>query len=175
MPRNQAIKRPSAKQVRACLRYNKRSGIFTWIAPTYRNPQIVGRVAGYKNWAGYIYIKCMGRLYPAHVLAWVYVKGKWPQFHLDHKNGQRDDNKWSNIRSGAGSRNSQNSAPKRGTRFGLKGIFLANDTFRRKPFAARIGVRGKYVNLGHFSTPEKAHAAYCIAAKKYYGEYARLK
>ena len=38
-----------------------------------------------------------------------------------------------------------------------------------------IRVDGKYKSLGYFKEAESAHAAYVDAARKYYGEFARVQ
>jgi len=40
---------------------------------------------------------------------------------------------------------------------------------------ARIKVGRKQTYLGNFKTEEEAHSAYVEAAKKYFGEYARME
>jgi hypothetical protein len=51
---------------------------------------------------------------------------------------------------------------------GLKGAYLAKDG---KRWRSQINIDGKMRSLGHFSTPEEAHKAYCEAAAKLHGEF----
>jgi len=44
-----------------------------------------------------------------------------------------------------------------------------------KGYEARIKVRGITYRLGTFQTVEDAHAAYCRAAVKFHGEFARFR
>lgn len=53
-----------------------------------------------------------------------------------------------------------------------KGVTLS--TNKKNPYVARIMIDYKSVHLGQFSTPEEAHKAYCEAAIKYFGEYAKF-
>jgi len=53
---------------------------------------------------------------------------------------------------------------------GFKGVCRYRNEER---FTAQIKVGGKHRHLGYFATAEEAHAAYCAAAQKYFGEYAR--
>lgn len=166
----------SAKMAKKYLEYNPSTGQFVWKeSPAYNKKFMIGRRAGCKAPHGYIFIKVFGVTYYGHRLAWLFMTGRWPRFHLDHKNGRRSDNRWSNLRRGGHVVNSHNRRGKQGSRFGLKGIFFSDDVYRRKPFGAKIGVRGKTRYLGYFATPQLAHKAYCIAAKKYHGEFARAR
>lgn len=167
----------SPRELRRYLRYNARTGQFYWrISPAPNKKFLIGRVAGCICMpTAYVYIKIYGQGYLAHRLAWLYMNGVWPPDHIDHKNGVRHDNRWSNLRIAGWGRNAQNRPPKKGTKFGLKGIAYMNDRFRRKPFAAKIGANGKTHRLGYFRTPAEAHAAYCVAAQKLHGPFARTK
>ena len=54
---------------------------------------------------------------------------------------------------------------------GFKGIYWHE---RDKVWRAKIGVNRKQIWLGDFKSPEVAYAAYCAAAIKYHGEFAKL-
>ena len=42
-------------------------------------------------------------------------------------------------------------------------------------FVSKIKKDGKAIYLGYYRTPEEAHAAYRAAARRLYGEFARLE
>jgi hypothetical protein len=89
----------------------------------------------------------------------------------DHREpSQTLNNRRSNLRIATGAQNSHNTRRHRDNKSGFKGIHL------HKPgrWRSRIMVRGKVYNLGSFSTPELAYAAYCEAAKRLHGEFAHL-
>lgn len=153
----------SQEYLYSVLNYNCDSGVFTW----NKGKKMKGKIAGYVNPNGYIYI-CINRIdYLAHRLAWFYVTGTWPIAEIDHKNCTPSDNRFENLREANRSQNAKNVKP-RYNENGYKGV-----RFNKYGWSARIGVDGKTIHLGTFRTPELAHAAYCEAAKKYHGEYAR--
>lgn len=84
------------------------------------------------------------------------------------------NNSDNNIRPGTASQNNQNSRKRSDNTTGFKGVYFYKDG-RRKPYSAYITVDKKRINLGYYETAEEAYAAYCEAAKKYFGEFARLE
>jgi hypothetical protein len=96
------------------------------------------------------------------------MTGKWPNGGIDHKDGTSLNNCWSNLRLASQSNNCRNS--KKQARVSHKGVAKVRSGLYR----ARIFL-GRSVHLGYFSTPKLAHAAYARAAKKHFGEYARVK
>jgi HNH endonuclease/AP2 domain len=85
----QPRRRPTVEEVRAALVYDPETGILNW--------GIGGPVAGNLKADGYIRIGMHWRHYPAHVLAWVLVKGEWPVLVIHHIDSNRSNNRWANL------------------------------------------------------------------------------
>lgn len=66
-----------------------------------------GSVAGSVNKKGYRIIFLGRKGYKAHRLAWLLMYGTWPADTINHKNGQKDDNRISNLENMARSDNSK--------------------------------------------------------------------
>ena len=155
--------------------YNPDTGILTY---KYRpdkssswNTQWAGKVSGALNEAGYIKITIDNKRYYAHRIAFAIYYGEWPDLFIDHIDGNKSNNKISNLRQANKSQNGCNRvAPKHNTS-GYKGVCLDK---RRNKWRANIRLSGKQVWLGYYDTPEKAYLAYCEGAKTHYGEFARL-
>lgn len=97
-----------------------------------------------------------------------HIMGSRPGCVVDHKNGNALDNRRCNLRFCTPMQNRWNSACRRTSKTGYKGVSVI-----RSDFIARIQVNGQKIYLGFFNDPKEAAMAYDIAAKKYYGEFAR--
>lgn len=89
---------------------------------------------------------------------------------VDHINGDTLDNRKDNLRLCNHQDNMRNSKKRKHSRQLYKGIVLLNNG----TYTARISINGKYKYLGRFETAIHAALAYNEAAKKYFGEFARL-
>lgn len=90
---------------------------------------------------------------------------------VDHINGNTLDNRRCNLRLATVKENTRNQQISKKNTSGYKGVGWSK---RDRRWVARITVDGKAVYLGSFDRPEDAHSAYCEAAKKYHGEFARF-
>lgn len=90
----------------------------------------------------------------------------------DHIHGNKMDNRRSELRVVTRAQNQYNQKRQRNNTSGFKGVSFhkASSMWR-----AVIAVNGKPLHIGSFTTPEKAHEAYCEAARKHYGEFARFE
>lgn len=150
----------TAERLRALLSYDPATGVFTRLVTTNNNGALAGTVAGTPKGNGYLSITLDGVKHLAHRLAWLHVTGAWPQQHIDHINGRKDDNRIANLRDVDRSTNLQNrrAAPRHSKH--LLGV-----TRNHNRFSAQISVKSEYRYLGTFDTEEQAHAAY-VAAKR---------
>ena len=89
----------------------------------------------------------------------------------DHKNQCTIDNRRKNLRDASNPQNTQNQGRRSDNTSGYKGVDFHQGSGK---WRARIVVGGKRESLGLFWTKEEAYAAYCAAAIKYFGEFARL-
>lgn len=99
-------KLPTQNRIKELLDYNQETGHFTCIKDIGRRK--AGQRIGAINGNGYVQILLDGHIYKAHRLAFVYMTGQDPKDQIDHKNGCRSDNSWSNLRECTGLENRQN-------------------------------------------------------------------
>lgn len=155
--------KPTQAALKSVLSYDPETGIFTRIK-SIGGKNRAGQVAGTINTLGYVQIYVCGAHHAAHRLAWLYMTGEWPSDNLDHKDENKQNNRFKNLRLATNAQNFQNiSAARRDNGTGLRGV---SRNRRGKPFRARIKVDGKETTIGSFDTPEQAHAAYLDAKKK---------
>jgi hypothetical protein len=108
----------------------------------------------------------------AHRVAWFLHHGRWPEYQIDHINGNRNDNRIVNLRECSGqSLNIANTTHHIDSTTKIKGVFRVGNKDR---FRAQIMVDYRSIHLGTFLNKEDAARAYNAAAVHYFGEFARL-
>ena len=150
----------TAARVRQVFDYNPETGEF------YRKMDRMGRQipphkVGMTLPMGYIYISIDTKLVRAHRLAWLYMTGAWPELHIDHINGVKDDNRFCNLRHVSPRTNAENRRrPKATATSGYMGVSRDRALWR-----AVIRIDGKQKHIGTFKTPEDAAEAYLRAKR----------
>jgi hypothetical protein len=159
----------TTERLREVLHYCPETGCWTWLVNRRAGARI-GNPAGNRQPAGYLKIKIDGRLYLAHRLAFLYVTGAWPPGQVDHRDLNKSNNRWSNLRKSTSSQNSANRKTRSDSLSGLKGVTWHT---QNNKWWAKISIDGKRKSLGQYDCPAAAHFAYLVAADKLFGEFAR--
>lgn len=155
------------EELKLNLTYDPERGSFTHNRTV--NQVKIGSIAGTKDTKGYIQIRINGKKYLAHRLAWLYMTGEFPKLIIDHINGVKDFNIFSNLREATCQQNSINSKVKSNSLSGIKGISLTkNGTYR-----ITMRIDRKQIYIGTFKDLEFAQLVYGEAQSKYHGEFAR--
>jgi hypothetical protein len=156
---------PSEVRLHELLNYDPETGALTWKVSNAPR-RVGGRKAGYVDGNGYVMVGIDGKKYCAHRLIFMMMTGSAP-VQIDHKDRVRHNNAWTNLRAATRSQNSANQKPRTDNKTGFRGVVYCDGKY-----VARIGPGSSPIRLGSFNTPEEAHAAYCAAADRLYGEFA---
>lgn len=151
------------ERLKYLFRYDPDTGDFLRLITTSHNAK-EGTIAGC-NSRGYLVFSIDGSLNFAHRMAWLYMTGELPLNHVDHINGVKSDNRFSNLRDVTNAINTQNTRTARPCNASTKLLGATVDK-RRGTFRSQIKINGKNIFLGDHSTAEKAHAAYIEAKRK---------
>lgn len=123
-------------------------------------------VVGPHRWtlapSGYAVARIGGRTLAMHILLMPGARIR------DHANGDRLDNRRSNLRACTASENGGNSAPTRG-----RGLFKGVSPMATGGFRARLMLNRHEVWLGRYDTAEEAARAYDRGALAHFGAFAR--
>ena len=153
----------TAARLRELLHYDPETGVFTWRV-TRCGRAMAGARAGRKS-GNYWSINIERKTHKAARLAWLYVTGSWPVGVVDHRDTDKMNNRWLNLRDIPQPVNLQNQrrAHANNRSAGLLGVskYQINGKFQ-----ARIQVDGKSRSLGYFKTADEAHAAYLKAKRE---------
>jgi hypothetical protein len=161
---------PSIEYLRKPLRYEPETGKLFWLdcddMPKWWRTAWADKDAftslqtrGYRQGA------INGKSLLAHRVAYAIYYAKWPEDEIDHINGNRQDNRIWNLRVVSRQENLQNCAIKSNNKSGVCGVYWDK---RRRKWEARIGIGGRSIKLGHFSSLTDAKATR-VAASKHYG------
>ncbi len=146
---------PSTAQLKELFDYNQATGEL--ICKVRTGPRsVVGKPVGGYDDRGYLTTGLNGVRYKLHRLIWRWMTGEDAGSDLDHVNGDRGDNSWSNLRKVEHHVNCKNRKMASNNTSGVTGVHF--DAARGK-WIARAGDHTGRKHLGYFDTLEEAAAA----------------
>lgn len=113
---------------------------------------------------GYLRLWVKGKTYAAQRVIWLYMMGELPPKDIDHKNHNRSDNRWLNLRLVSRQENMRNSSLSKASRSGFTGVTWCKQQER---WQAQICIDGKTKKIGRFDSKIDAVAARMRANKEY--------
>jgi len=123
------IKSLTQEQLKIILLYIPTTGEWFWKKAVSKKIK-VGRKAGTIDGNGYLIIGIYGKREYLHLLAHLYMTGKWPKDEIDHKDRNRANCKWDNIREATSAQNKCNKQVQSNNKLGIKNIYFDNQSQR---------------------------------------------
>ena len=145
-----------------------KDGVLYWKKTLGR--KLIGKEAGWLS-KGYVMVGINGESHPAHRIIYLMHHGYCPEY-LDHIDGNRSNNKIENLRPATLNENARNCKKPSHNTSGYKGVCWDKN---RNKWMAYITINNKFKSLGRYDQIEDAHFAYTNAAKKYFGNFARIE
>lgn len=141
-------------QLRKAWDYDASIGAFRWQVHASRKSR-KGNLAGSMDNRGYVHLRYKNKSCLAHRAAWAIVHGKWPKGDIDHIDGDKSNNKISNLREASRSQNLVSKPVQTRSASGKKGVYFDK---RYGTFRPYIDIEGARRNLGSFASVEEADA-----------------
>ncbi len=121
--------------------YNPDTGHLHWVINPNPKAQF-GDSAGKPMGHGYVCFCYSGKTYAAHRICWLLFYGKYPDYHIDHINHDRADNRIVNLRDAAKGENHRNASLSIKNKSGISGV---QSIGKNNLWIAGIGIKGKSV------------------------------
>ena len=141
------INKLTKNQLQTEVYYEKTSGLFFRIN---KRGKATDLPCGSVNRFGYVGVSVKGSNYPAHKLAILYCYGFLPKKVVDHMDGDRTNNKISNLRACSYSANSRNVRLRKDNKTGVSGAY-------ELPYGFSLVIGGVFIGI--FKELEKLKSA----------------
>lgn len=148
--------------------YDHETGVMTWrerpmsLFQSARvgkgwNTKYAGKTASGAKWSGYPTVCIFDDRYLAHRVAWAIFYQSQPPLILDHIDGDRANNRISNLRSVSASENAKNCSVRSDNKTGISGIWRISPKKNGKPWAVAMG--------GSERMEYRRHRTFCAALR----------
>lgn len=131
------------EKLKEYLKYDPKTGILTWIKKPSKRVKVKSQAGCYDKTTGYMRTQLHGIALYNHRVVWFLYHGTWPQGQVDHKDGDKLNNKISNLRDISVSENNRNKPLHYLNTSGMTGVHYYTKT-------DRWHVRLKKGSINHF-------------------------
>jgi HNH endonuclease len=164
----------TSERLHEVLHYDPETGGWRWLVNRGRTAR-AGDVAGAINDHGRRYIGVDGRKYKATRLAVLYMTGEWPKGEVDHRDLDRGNDRWENLRDATHAQNVQNRPAQKNSYTGFKGVNFYEINGRPYAWRVKIDANGICRRAYCYGTLSEAAALYEQWARELHGEFARAE
>ena len=95
----------SHERLKEVLEYDPGTGISTWLVDRTGTARAGARAGCIHKSSGYRVIRIDGKLYREHRVIFFWMTGKWPDKEVDHRDLDKSNNRWHNLREATRSQN----------------------------------------------------------------------
>ena len=158
-----------------CISFDFEKGTAVWKSRSDIHKGANSRLSGTDaftglNASGYRHGRINQKSYSLHRLIWCAYYGDWPEYEIDHIDGDKKNNSIHNLRIATPSQNRMNRGKQKNNTSGHKGVYLNKRTGK---WYAEIRFSGNKKYLGQSDTQYGASCLYMSAIEKYHGQYGR--
>jgi hypothetical protein len=158
----------TAARVRELFHYDPETGVL--LNRCFRGPAALAGAEAGSVWAdGYRHVQIDKERYAASHIIWLWMTGEWPNDEVDHRSGDRDNNRWKNLRQATVYQNQANRKKYDRNKCGLKWVCFEPSRNMWKWSVVALGIRMQ----GRLNCPAAAHFAALIVADTLHGEFMR--
>ena len=151
----------TAERVRELLHYDHETGAFSWLTKRCGRA-MPGTIVSAPSNGGYLRLMVDGLRVQQHRLAWLHAHGFWPQYFIDHIDGNKQNNALRNLRDVSKAVNAQNQKKSKVSNksSGILGVHAHGGKWQ-----SSICKDGLSFHLGTFASQEEAQSAYLNAKR----------
>lgn len=148
------------ENIRHFFEYDPETGVLVRVAKVNRHNGLTYPchvVVSGDNGAGYSRVEVCGQRAFAHVVIFILMVGRHPE-SVDHINGDKQDNRWANLREVSHGENMVNKGVYKNSPFGVPGV-----SFKHGSYVAAFQMNGERFHVGSFPTLDAARVALITA------------
>jgi hypothetical protein len=146
--------------------FDYKDGDLYWKIDVAKNIK-AGRKAGVFDNFKYVLITINRKIYKAHHIVWIFHYGYKPKM-LDHIDGNRSNNKISNLREATNAQNQFNRKINSNSKSGVRGVTWCK---KSKKWKAQCGLNGEYHYFGVFDNVLDAKKVVQEFQQRHFGEF----